>query len=67
MPGKPAEEDLFMHIFQVGDKSLKKLPKTKTFNNDSTIGVAFDYNGKAFRITFDKKADYGCDIEVTNK
>ena len=63
-PGKASRYDYFMHIIQVGDESLKALPKTKTFNNDKTIGVKFEYEGKKFNIAFVKDAENGCIINV---
>ena len=66
-PGKAQKADYFMHIIQVGDETLKALPKTKTFENEQTIGVKFMYNGKRYRLSFDKTKDYGCEIKVTSK
>lgn len=63
-PGTERENDMFMHIIQVGDESLKSLPKTKTFEDAETIGVEFKYAGKKYRIAFDRNASYGCDIKV---
>ena len=63
-PGTERENDMFMHIIQVGDESLKSLPKTKTFEDAETVGVEFKYAGKKYRITFDRNASYGCDIKV---
>lgn len=63
-PGAERTDDVFMHIIQVGDESLTSLPSTTTFDTDSEIGVEFTYNGKSYRIAFDKTSDYGCEIEV---
>lgn len=63
-PGAERTEDVFMHIIQVGDESLTSLPSTTTFDTDSEIGVEFIYNGKSYRIAFDKTSDYGCEIDV---
>lgn len=64
-PGKPAEHDYFMHIIQVGDESLKALPKTRTFDDGETMGVEFKYDGREWRIAFVKDAENGCYINVT--
>ena len=66
-PGKASKADYFMHIIQVGDESLSQLPATKTFETRAKIGVEFVYNGKKFRLSFDKTKNYGCDINVTSK
>lgn len=63
-PGTAAKNDMFMHIIQVGDESLAALPATTTFDTASETGVEFSYNGKSWRIAFDKTATYGCNIEV---
>lgn len=63
-PGAERTEDVFMHIIQVGDESLTSLPSTTTFNSDSEIGVEFVYNGKSYRVAFDKTSDYGCEIDI---
>jgi len=66
-PGSARTDDMFMHIIQVGDETLTSLPKTKTFEDDSAVGVEFKYNGKKFRIAFDKKSSHGCTIDVSGK
>lgn len=63
-PAKAAASDVFMHMIQVGNNSLKSLPKTKTFEDAQAMGVEFKYNGKTFRMSFDKTKDYGCQITV---
>lgn len=63
-PGTAAKNDVFMHIIQVGDESLAALPQTETFETDTEIGVAFIYNGKSWRLDFDKTKTYGCKITV---
>ena len=66
-PGKPSKSDYFMHIIQVGDESLQRLPKTRTFDSHNKMGVEFIYGGKKYRLSFDKNATFGCDINVTEK
>ena len=67
LPGKMREKDFFMHIIQVGDENLEGLPKTRTFENAGVIGVEFKYNGKKYRLEFDKTKNHGCTITVTNR
>ena len=66
-PGKASRYDYFMHMIQVGDESLETLPKTRTFDDKTSVGVKFDYNGKHYRIAFIKDAENGCEIKVTQK
>jgi len=63
-PGEARTEDVFMHMIQVGDESLAALPQTETFETDAEIGVTFIYNGKSWRLAFDKSGTYGCNITV---
>lgn len=66
-PGAARKADVFMHIIKVGDEAMSYLPATSTFETNSEIGVEFTYEGKDFRIAFDKTSDqnYGCNITVT--
>ena len=63
-PGEARTEDVFMHMIQVGDESLAALPQTETFETDAEIGVTFIYDGKSWRLAFDKSGTYGCNITV---
>jgi heparin/heparan-sulfate lyase len=63
-PAVPSKTDYFMHMIQVGDDSLAGVPKTKTFENEDSMGVEFKYNGKKYKVTFDKTARHGCKITV---
>ena len=66
-PGKPSGKDYFMNIFQVGDTSLKRLPETPVFEDESSMGVSFVYGKHRYTVTFDKDKDYGCDIKTERK
>ena len=65
-PGSAARTDYMMHMIQVGNTSLTSLPQTETFENASEIGVSFEYEGKKYRISFNKNAadNYGCNITI---
>ena len=63
-PGTAAKNDVFMHMIQVGDETLSSLPQTSTFDTSSETGVEFEYNGKSWRVAFDKTKTYGCSISV---
>ena len=66
-PAVAATTDFFMHMIAVGDESLSSLPKTKTFEDGTSMGVEFKYEGNKYRLVFDKTADYGCKITVNGK
>ncbi len=63
-PKLAATHDHFLHIVQVGDETLKSLPKTKTKESDNEVTLSFEYQSKNYTLTFDKTKDYGCKIEV---
>ena len=63
-PGTAAKNDVFMHMIQVGDETLSSLPQTSTFDTSSEAGVEFEYNGKSWRVAFDKTKTYGCNIDI---
>lgn len=64
-PASARKDDFFLHIIQVGDEKLRRLPDTHTFEDDNNIILEFRYLGKNFRLSFDKNSKYGCDISVT--
>ena len=49
---------------QVGNESLQALPKTKMSETADEIALSFDYNGKRYSLTFDKRKNHGCKVEV---
>ena len=65
-PGSARKADVFMHMIKVGDEAMSSMPATSTFETTSEIGVEFTYEGKDFRIAFDKTSNqnYGCNITV---
>lgn len=56
--------DFFMHMIKVGEESMASMPSTKTFDKDGKMGVVFKYDKKTYTVTFDKAADFGCDVDV---
>ena len=63
-PAAAQEDDIFLHMIQVGDTSLKTLPETVLSETDTSVSVSFSYAGKNFDLSFDKKSSYGCNIQV---
>ena len=63
-PKRAAKKDYFLNIVQVGDKSLQALPKTKMSETPDEVILSFDYNKKGYRLTFDKRKNYGCKVEI---
>ena len=63
-PGKPAQQDFFLHMMMVGDKDLGSMPPCKVNRNGNDISLSFQYNGKTFSMTFNAEAPFGCKIEA---
>lgn len=63
-PGTASKTDYFMHMILVGDESLGGMPKTKTFEDEKSMGVEFKYEGKKYNVVFDKASNHGCNIIV---
>ena len=51
-PSKQDTADIFCHIMQVGDKSLKKLPTTQLKKENNAIHIKFEYLSRYYKITF---------------
>ena len=63
-PKMAATHDHFLHIVQVGDETLKSLPKTKTKESDNEVTLSFEYQERSYTLSFDKTKEYGCKIEA---
>ena len=61
-PQKEATHDHFLHIIQVGNKSLSALPKTKVKENNDSVTLTFKYDSRSYRLIFDKTNKFGCKI-----
>ena len=53
-----------MHMIQVGDSNLVALPETTLDETDDALLVSFTYEGKNFKMSFNRKSNYGSTIEV---
>ena len=63
-PGAARKEDIFLHMLQVGDNNLKALPETTLNDTDDALSMSFVYEGKNCTLSFNKKSNYGCSIDV---
>ena len=63
-PKKGATNDHFLHIIQVGSESLQALPSTECKDGKDAVLLKFEYAGKHYTLTFDKREKSGCDIKV---
>ncbi len=51
-PAEPSLRDLFLHVIQVGDNSLKQMVSSQLTETEDRVGVSFRYHGKEYEITF---------------
>ena len=63
-PDKPASDDTFLHLLQVGDRSLKAMVNSKPVKTGDMIGVQFVHENKKYEILFFKNK-VGGEISVS--
>lgn len=63
-PGSARTEDMFLHMIQVGDLNLKSLPDVAIEETEEALSMSFAYAGKSFKVSFNRKSNYGCTIVV---
>ena len=63
-PGAARTDDMFLHMIQVGDTTLKALPEVTLNETDDALAISFTYEGKNYSLSFNKKSTYGCTINI---
>lgn len=65
-PKTPKTEDVFLHLIEVGDKSLSKMPNAELIEEEAAIGVRFQAGEKTTIVKFSKtgKAAGSVKIEI---
>jgi heparin/heparan-sulfate lyase len=63
-PGVARTDDVFLHMIQVGDASLRALPEVTLDETDDALSMSFTYAGKDYSLSFNKKSAYGCTLTV---
>ena len=63
-PAKPATDDIFLHLIQVGDLSLQSMVNSIAIKKENLSGVKFTYQDKEYEITFNTKEDIGGKITI---
>ena len=64
-PAKPAMDDIFLHLIQVGDQSLKTMVNSTALKKDGTAGVKFTYQDKEYDVTFNTEGNVGGKISIS--
>lgn len=63
-PGKPATDNVFLHLIQVGDISLQSMIDSEMVKTDTMTGVKFIYKDKEYEVMFFTKNKVGGKISI---
>jgi len=65
-PGVPRTDDIFLHLIQVGDKSLATMVPAELIEEDGVVGVRFHFGEKSATITFAAQGEAVGHIKITS-
>jgi heparin/heparan-sulfate lyase len=63
-PENTGNEDVFLHLIQVGDRSLNSMAESKLLKSDDMTGVSFKYRQKEYEVKFYTRDKTGGRISV---
>ncbi len=63
-PENAHKNDLFLHLIQVGDKTLNEMNPSTTISTATQAGVIFTYEDKSYTVTFSKTGAIGGSIKI---
>ncbi len=63
-PDKPDSDDIFLHLIQVGDTSLKAMSDSKPMQTDEIVGVQFTHENKEYQVMFATRDEAGGKISI---
>ena len=64
-PDKPGTDDIFLHLIQVGDSSLRTMVNSTPVIADDMIGVRFHYEDKEYEVMFATVNEAGGTISIS--
>jgi hypothetical protein len=64
-PGKPSIDDVFLHLIQVGDTSLKSMVTSRRVDKEGMTGVSFVHQNKEYEVIFSTTEKAGGAISIT--
>lgn len=64
-PGAPRNEDVFLHVIQVGDQALETMDATELVQADDTCGVRIRVGGMTWEVSFATTGDLRGHIKRT--
>ena len=66
-PGSQHEEDVFLHLIQVGDNTLTEMGPAELIENDDMVGVQFSFGKKNVMVSFAKKGEPSGHITISSE
>jgi len=66
-PGAPREDDVFLHVIQVGDQSLVEMDTPSLIETEDMAGARITIGGRTWEVTFSKQGDLGGHIRLTGE
>jgi heparin/heparan-sulfate lyase len=64
-PGAARQEDIFLHLIQVGDRKLKNMSEAKVTTSSPRTEVAFTAGGKTVALSFAATGKVGGHVRIT--
>ena len=64
-PRTPRTDDIFLHLIQVGDTSLKAMSGSKPLKTEDMAGVSFSHEGREYEVLFATGDDAGGKITIS--
>jgi len=64
-PGAPRQEDVFLHVIQVGDQSLDTMDATELVQADKAVGVRLRSGRETWEVVFHTSGELGGRIHHT--
>ena len=63
-PPNTHADDIFLHLIQVGDASLKEMSDSKSLTTDEMAGVRFSHENKEYEVMFSTSDEAGGKISI---
>ena len=63
-PDKPNKDDVFLHLLQVGDTSLRSMSNSTVLKTDEMVGTSFVHEDKEYEVLFETGDGVGGKITI---
>ncbi len=65
-PGAPRTEDIFLHLIEVGDRSLRAMSPSELLEKENAVGVRFKFDGKTAEVLFAATGNPAGSVTITS-